>query len=135
LRKWLLIGLWVFASAGSVRSTAQISEGDSLGANTASDSLGWPSVRRDPSARPANHRDSSSGEILLQDIEIKGNVDKPGVVVLPKRLEPETEGMDLDRNFEKELKKGTSEVPKPEKELQKIERVESIKDAINKKRK
>ena len=126
-----LVGLWLTVFAGSIKSSAQI---------PATDSLGWVSLRSDSATGPMAVRrttrpDSASGEILLQDIEIKGNVEKPGVVVLPKRLEPETEGMDLDRDFEKELKKGTSEVPKPEEELQRVERVESIKKAINKKRK
>ena len=131
MRTMGLVGLWLAVFAGSVKSSAQI---------PATDSLGRVSARRDSvtgstAVRRTTRPDSASGEILLQDIEIKGNVEKPGVVLLPKRLEPETEGMDLERDFEKELKKGTSEVPKPEKELQNIERVESIKKAINKKRK
>lgn len=79
--------------------------------------------------------DSLDGELMLDDIEIKGNVEKPGVIILPKRLEPELDGVELDRSFENEVKQGGAEVPQPVKELNKVDRVKSIKKVVGRKRK
>ena len=79
--------------------------------------------------------DSSAEEIVLNVIYIKGKVEKPGVIVMPKRVEPELEGVELERSFKKEVKEGIGDIPKPEKELSKVERVESIKKTVKRKRK
>lgn len=79
--------------------------------------------------------DSSAEEIVLDVIYIKGNVEKPGVIVMPKRVEPELEEVELERSFKREVKEGIGDIPKPEKELRKVERVESIKKTVKRKRK
>ena len=79
--------------------------------------------------------DSSAEEFVLDDIYIKGNVEKPGVIVMPKRVEPELEKVELERSFKREVKEGIGDIPKPEKELREVERVESIKKTVKRKRK
>jgi hypothetical protein len=79
--------------------------------------------------------DSSTEEIVLDIIYIKGNVEKPGVIVMPKRVEPELEKVELERSFKREVKEGIGDIPKPEKELREVERVESIKKTVKRKRK
>ncbi len=78
---------------------------------------------------------STGGELVLKAIEIKGKIEKPGVIIMPKRVEPELGKMELERSFQRELKQGVGEVPKPEKELQQVDRVKSIKKTIERKRK
>lgn len=81
-------------------------------------------------------KDSLIGdELVLQPIEIKGKIEKPGVIIMPKRVEPELGKMELERSFQRELKQGVGEVPKPDKELQQVDRVKSIKKTIERKRK
>jgi hypothetical protein len=79
--------------------------------------------------------DSEDGEMMLGVIEIKGKVEKPGVIIMPKRVEPEIAEMDLERSFNKEVKEGVGEIPKPEKELRRVDRIESIKKTVERKRK
>jgi len=78
---------------------------------------------------------STGGELVLKAIEIKGKIEKPGVIIMPKRVEPELGKMELERSFQRELKQGVGQVPKPEKELQQVDRVKSIKKTIERKRK
>jgi hypothetical protein len=75
-----------------------------------------------------------SGEVLLEEIEIKGRVDKPGVIILPRRIEPEVQEIDLDRSFQNEVKNGIGEIPGPDHMLRQLEQVESIKKAVEKER-
>ena len=79
--------------------------------------------------------DSENGEMLLGVIEIKGKVEKPGVIIMPKRVEPKIAEMDLERSFSKEVKEGVGEIPKPERELRRVDRIESIKKTVERKRK
>ena len=78
---------------------------------------------------------STGGELVLKAIEIKGKIEKPGVIIMPKRVEPELGKMELERSFQRELKQGVGQVPKPEKALQQVDRVKSIKKTIERKRK
>jgi len=79
--------------------------------------------------------DSESGEMVLGVIEIKGKVEKPGVIIMPKRVEPQIAEMDLERSFNKEVKEGVGEIPTPERELRRVDRIESIKKTVERKRK
>jgi hypothetical protein len=79
--------------------------------------------------------DTVDGEIVLESIEIKGSVEKPGIIIMPKRVEPELGEVDLERSFQKEVKQGVGEIPKPEKELNAVEEVKSIKKTVDRKRK
>lgn len=79
--------------------------------------------------------DTTVTEIDLGVIDIKGRVEKPGVIILPKRVAPKLEEVELERSFVREVKEGVGEIPKPEKELSKIERVKSIKKTVGRKRK
>ena len=87
--------------------------------------------------KPANGNESSvneSEEMDLGDIEVKGKVEKPGVTIMPKRIEPKLEEKELQRDFDKEIKEDMEGIYRPNKELSKVERVKSIKKAIDKKR-
>ena len=75
-----------------------------------------------------------SEDLVLEDIEIKGKVEKPGVYVMPKRIEPELEEMELGRSFQNELKDGVRVVPKPDTELGEVDKVNSITKAVERKR-
>jgi hypothetical protein len=79
--------------------------------------------------------DGSDGdELYLDAIEIKGRVEKPSVIILPKRIDPEVGEIELEREFEQELKEGIGEILRPEEEMSKVERVQSIKQAIERDR-
>ena len=54
---------------------------------------------------------------------------------MPKRVEPEIGEIALERSFNKEVKEGVGEIPKPEKELRRLDRIESIKKTVERKRK
>lgn len=82
-----------------------------------------------------NSSATEDGELVLDVIEIKGYVDKPGVTIIPKRVEPEMEDMEIDRSFDREVKQGVGEIPMPDDALRQVDRVKSIKKAIDKKRK
>ena len=75
-----------------------------------------------------------SDEIVLEEIDIQGRVDKPGVIILPKRVSPDVQGIELDRSFEQEVKKGVGDIPKGDAALRKLEPIKSIKKAVDKKR-
>lgn len=92
-----------------------------------------PDSLRDAAGRPVPAADSS-GELLLDEIEIRGNVEQPGVIIVPKRIEPEIKDIELKRSFEGELK-GAGDAPKPDEKLGEVEQVESIKKAVERKRK
>ena len=79
--------------------------------------------------------DTTVQEIVLETIEIKGKIEKPGVIIIPKRLEPKLKEKQLERSFQKEVKEGVGEIPTPEKELTKVERVTSIKKIVERERK
>jgi hypothetical protein len=74
-------------------------------------------------------------ELFLDEIEIKGRVEKPSVIIMPKRIDPEVGEVQLEREFEQELKEGMGEIPQVEDETNRVENVQSIKKAINKDRK
>jgi hypothetical protein len=83
------------------------------------------------------HRNGSGGdgdELVLDVIEIKGRVDKPSVIIMPKRIEPEVGEVELERDFEQELKEGIGEIPRPEDDMNKVERVQSIKKTVERDR-
>lgn len=75
-----------------------------------------------------------SDELVLEEIEIMGRIDKPGVIILPKRIEPDVQEIDLDRSFQQEVKNGIGEIPGPDRMLRQLEQVESIKKAVEKER-
>ncbi len=79
--------------------------------------------------------DSTSGDLILDEIKIEGEIEKPGVILIPKRLEPKLQEKGLNRSFKEELKNNNGEIIKPTKELRKVERVESIRQTLEKKRK
>jgi hypothetical protein len=74
-------------------------------------------------------------EIVLDSIEIKGHVDKPGVIILPKRVEPRIKEKELERDFNSEVRQGVGEIVEPKEALQQVEPVKSIKKTIEKDRK
>jgi len=78
---------------------------------------------------------AKNGEMVLEDINIQGRIDKPGVIIVPKRVEPELKEKELDRSFKKELREGVGEIGRPQKELRNVDNVKSIKKAIERKRK
>ena len=73
-------------------------------------------------------------EILLDEIQITGKVEKPGVIIMPKRIEPELDELTLKRSFQKEVKESMGDMPKPESILQEIDHVKSIKKTVERKR-
>lgn len=78
---------------------------------------------------------SSNGDIVLDEIFVEGKVSKPGVMIVPKRLEPKLKERQLQRSFQNELSNKENGVYKPKKELHKVDRVQSIKKALEKERK
>jgi hypothetical protein len=73
--------------------------------------------------------------ITLDEIQIQGEVEKPSVIILPKRIEPEMQADSLDRSFSQEIRRSTDEVPTPDQAINRVEPVKSIKKEIEKKRK
>jgi hypothetical protein len=73
--------------------------------------------------------------IQLEDIRIQGEVEKPSVIILPKRIEPDMQADSLDRSFSQEIRRNTGEVPTPDRAINRVEPVKSIKKEIEKKRK
>lgn len=80
-------------------------------------------------------QDTVEGELVLETIEITGKVEKPGVIIMPSRVEPDLKKVELDRSFEKELKEGVGEIIEPKKELRQVEKVKSIKKTVGRERK
>jgi hypothetical protein len=93
------------------------------------------SVKQRPDEKIQIQTESVEGEIVLGTIEIRGKVDKPGVIIMPKRVEPEIGEMELERSFKKELSEGVGEIPKPEKALRRLDTVKSIKKTVERERK
>ena len=91
----------------------------------------------DSSKGSASSSDTSvpQEEIILDAIEIKGKVEKPGVIIMPKRIEPELNDIALERSFQREVKESIGEMPKPAVVLQEVDRVKSIKKTVERKRK
>ena len=87
------------------------------------------------SAAAAGRDSTDKNVIVLEEIEIRGKVQKPGVLLVPRRVEPEVGKMELERSFDNEVKQELGDVPKPEKELREVERVESVKKTVERKRK
>ncbi len=56
------------------------------------------------------------------------------VMIIPRRVEPELKERELSRSFQTELKQGGT-IVKPENELRNVERVKSIRKAMEKERK
>ena len=81
-----------------------------------------------------SQQDSGEGEMVLEAIEIQGKVERPGVIIVPKRVEPEIEEIELERSFQQEVKEEMGQIPEPERELQSVDRIESIKKTIQKER-
>jgi hypothetical protein len=73
-------------------------------------------------------------EIMLGEIEIQGALEKPSVIIVPKRIEPELKEKELSRSFEQEVKQSAGEIPKQDESLRKVEPAPSIKKTIEKKR-
>jgi hypothetical protein len=92
------------------------------------------SVKVKPQNLPKPAKPNQKDEIILDEIEIKGEVEKPSVIILPKRLEPEMKEVELERSFTQEVKEGAGDVPKPDKTIGQVEPVKSIKKAVEKKR-
>ena len=98
---------------------------------------GAPDSVKIPSAPPAPaEKDpaASNNEIRLEEIQIQGEVEKPSVIIMPKRIEPELESDGLNRSFSQEIKEKTEDVPKPDRAISKVEPVKSIKKEIEKNR-
>lgn len=79
--------------------------------------------------------EATNGELVLDVIEIKGRVEKPGVIIMPKRVETDMGELALERSFKKEVREGMGEIPKPEKELRQLDQIKSIKKTVERKRK
>ena len=94
-----------------------------------------PDTTKKNVVKPVVPVDTLNKEMVLGIIEIKGRVDKPGVIIIPRRVEPDIGEIELERSFEKEVKEGVGEIPKPEKELRRLDRVKSIKKTVERKRK
>ncbi|MBN2102706.1 hypothetical protein JW835_01555 [bacterium] len=75
-----------------------------------------------------------NGELILDEIEIQGQIEKPGVIVLPRRVDPEIGQVELGRSFDNELKNGVEALPKPDKVLGQVDDVKSIKKAVERQR-
>ena len=103
-------------------------------AQTAADSVRTKPVKEPDQRTVADSTKTDANVMVLETIEIRGKVQKPGVLLVPRRIEPEIGKMELERSFEKEVKEA-GDIPKVDKELRKVERVESIKKAVEKQRK
>ncbi|HEX9934848.1 MAG TPA: hypothetical protein VGB38_06590 [bacterium] len=79
-------------------------------------------------------RQGSGNEILLEEIDIHGVLEQPSVIIVPKRIEPDLEQMELSRSFDQEVKENVGDMPKQDEPLRKVEPVPSIKKTIEKKR-
>ncbi len=81
-----------------------------------------------------NKVDTVSNELILDEINIKGEIDKPNVIIMPKRVETDVKKVDLERKFSQEINKAEGEIPELQEKLREIENIESIKKALNKDR-
>ena len=78
--------------------------------------------------------DTVANELILEEINIEGEIDRPNVIIMPKRVETDMEKIDLERKFSEEINQAEGELPELEEELRKIERIESIKKTLKKDR-
>jgi hypothetical protein len=74
------------------------------------------------------------GEMVLDEIEIHGQIEKPGVIVMPRRVNPEIEQLEMGRSFENEVKEEDASLPKTGEALGQVDDVKSIKKAVERKR-
>jgi len=81
-----------------------------------------------------NQVDSVSKELILEEINIKGEIDRPNVIIMPKRIETDIKKIDLERKFSEEINKANRDIIELKEELRKIESIESIKKTIKRKR-
>jgi hypothetical protein len=89
------------------------------------------SIRKDPvsSGRPA------SDEILLDDIDIQGEAEKPSVIILPKRVEPDVPRSEPERSFGEEVRKAAiGDADHADRAIGVLEPVKSIKKTVEKNR-
>jgi hypothetical protein len=89
------------------------------------------SIPKDPvaSGRPA------SDEILLDDIDIQGEAEKPSVIILPKRVEPDVPKSEPERSFGEEVRKAAiGDADHADRAIGVLEPVKSIKKAVEKNR-
>jgi hypothetical protein len=77
---------------------------------------------------------TENGELILDQIDIQGSIEKPGVIVLPSRVDPEMGEIELERSFDTEVKDGAEALPQPEEELGQVDGVKSIKKAVERQR-
>ncbi|MBN2030135.1 hypothetical protein JW824_07800 [bacterium] len=91
-------------------------------------------IQQNTTEQIVSQQDSDGGEMVLEAIEIQGKVERPGVIIVPKRVEPEIEEIELERSFQQEVKEEMGQIPEPERELQSVDRIESIKKTIQKER-
>jgi hypothetical protein len=77
---------------------------------------------------------TENGELLLDQIDIQGRIEKPGVIVLPNRVDTDMGEIELERSFDSEVKEGAEAVPQPEEELGQVDGVKSIKKAVERQR-
>ena len=94
-----------------------------------------PDSTRRNAVRTAAVDTAQTEELVLDEIQIRGRIERPGVLIMPKRVEPELEEVELERSFKKEVKEGVGEVPTPDRELGKVDRARNIKKTLKKKRK
>ncbi len=78
--------------------------------------------------------DTVSDELILEEITIEGEIDRPNVIIMPKRVETDMEKIDLERKFSKEINQAEGELPELEEELRKVESIESIKKTVKRDR-
>lgn len=81
-----------------------------------------------------NQPDTTSNELILDEINIKGEIDRPNVIIMPTRVETEVKKIELERKFSKEVNKIQGEIPELQEELRKIENIKSIKKTIKRDR-
>ncbi|HDQ45596.1 MAG TPA: hypothetical protein ENN17_08890 [bacterium] len=88
----------------------------------------------DSSQVKAQDAGSDEGELVLEAIEIRGRVERPGVIILPKRMTPHIKEVEINRSFEEEVKNGVGDLPQPDQVLRRLEPVNNIKKAVEKER-
>lgn len=100
--------------------------------------IAYPSFAKDKETAQQSQPDSSQAstgdELILDTIDIKGEVDQPGVIFMPKRIEPELSDVDLERSFDDELKNGAGDVPSPVEAKHHVEDVKDVNKIVKRKR-
>lgn len=78
---------------------------------------------------------STDGDIILDEIDIQAEIEKPRVAILPKRLDPELGELEfVDRSFDRELKSFSQEVLIEDDRLFTPNKIENLKKKILKKK-